>query len=297
MINNLFISNQAYLLDAIVGLKNIPSNSVDIVIADPPYNVGQNFGNNFDNLALDDYISWCNEWIAEALRVLKDTGTLYIYSSPEVSPYIFTAIETPNKRNLVWFYTNKNSPRNKFWQRSHETIIVIWKNDKRVFNTDLVREEYSQAFLKNAAGKKRKDTDGRFSKKGRTTLYTAHKQGALPRDVIRIPALAGGAGRAERFFYCKNCNDIFASMEKKNHDKHEIIIHPTQKPKALSEKLLTASKPPEDGVVVVPFVGTGVELYVAKTLGMIGYGFDINIDYVRMANILIGRGYPQNLKT
>jgi len=62
--------------------------------------------------------------------------------------------------------------------------------------------------LNGAAGKIRKGTLGRFSKEGKKTIYKAHEAGALPRDVIKVPALAGGAGMAERWFLCKTCNDV-----------------------------------------------------------------------------------------
>ena len=281
------------LLDATLGLRNLPREYSDIVLIDPPYNIGKDFGNNTCKVEIEEYVEWAQEWIHHSMRVLKPSGTTYIYGFSEILAHLFVTIDYPC-RWLVWHYTNKNSATNKFWQRSHESVLAIWKTDEnRIFNLDDVREPYTPTFLKNAAGKERKDTEGRFSSKGKTTIYKAHDKGALPRDVFKIPALAGGAGRVERFFYCKDCDNIFASMKKKEHDKHEIVTHPTQKPLELSTKLLLASKPPEDGIVVVPFAGTGGELYAAKSLGMTAYGFDINMDYVRMANLLIENGYPQ----
>ena len=67
--------------------------------------------------------------------------------------------------------------------------------DKPIFNRDHVREPYTETFIKNAAGKVRKSTVGRFSKGDKETIYNAHESGALPRDVIKIPAIAGGAGK------------------------------------------------------------------------------------------------------
>ena len=94
--------------------------------------------------------------------------------------------------------------------------------------------------MKNAAGKKRKPTKGRFSK-GKETVYKAHDKGALPRDVVKVSALAGGAGRKER------------------------VNHPTQKPLELCNKLISASMNIDgDTLVVVPFVGSGSECVAAK---------------------------------
>ena len=109
---------------------------------------------------------------------------------------------------MVWHYTNKAVPSLKFWQRSHESILCIWKEKKPQIRIDAVRENYTESFLKNAAGKVRKETYCRYSTKGKKTIYQAHPKGALPRDVLKVPALAGGAGYSERWFYCKDCNRL-----------------------------------------------------------------------------------------
>jgi site-specific DNA-methyltransferase (adenine-specific) len=197
------------------------------------------------------------------------------------------------KRWLVWHYTNKNSARAKFWQRSHESILVIWKSDRRIFNLDDVREPYTEAFVNNAAGRKRAGTKGRFTRKGQETTYIAHEKGALPRDVIKIPALAGGAGRSERFFLCKTCNALYALSKRQEHTGHEMAEHPTQKPKELCKRLILAAKPSWKGQLVVPFTGTGAEVLTGQELEMKVIGFDINPDYVQMANLLLQKGYPQ----
>jgi len=289
---NLFHPDKVYLLDVLHGLTNLPPQYANVIIFDPPYNIGKDFGNNFDNLDFTDYLEWADKWIKQGIRVLNDSGTMYIYGFSEILAHIFVRINLP-KRWLVWHYTNKNSPKNFFWQRSHESIIAVWKDtDKRIFNLDAVREPYTDVFLKNAAGKKRAATPGRFSHGNKKTIYTAHENGALPRDVIKVSALAGGAGRVERFFYCDTCENIFMLENKGDHKEHKIIEHPTQKPTELTKKLLLASKPSEGGKVVVPFAGTGSELYIAKKLGMEAIGFEINEDYYCMSNLLIQKGFP-----
>ena len=167
-------------------------------------------------------------------------------------------------RWIVWHYTNKTVPSLNFWQRTHESILCCYKN-KPVFNRDDVREPYTDTYLKNAAGKTRRATKGRFSNGEKETTYTAHEKGALPRDVIKISALAGGAGKKER------------------------VNHPTQKPLELCEKLVNASRNSEgDTMVVVPFAGSGSECVAAKKLGVKFVGFEINEEYVALANTRLG---------
>lgn len=267
--------------DTLFELQKLPDESCDIIIVDPPYNIGKDFGNNIDKRELSEYVAWCKKWINECIRVMKPSGTMFIYGFSEILAHI--SVEIPiNKRWLIWHYTNKNVASLNFWQRSHEAIICAWKS-KPIFNRDAIREPYTKEFLKGAVGKIRKGTIGRFNKNGIETVYKAHEGGALPRDVIKVPALAGGAGMVERWFLCKTCDDVFEPRELKKHEKHKIIQHPTQKPLELSKKLILSAMPKEQGIVLVPFVGSGSECVAAKILEQNYIGFELNSDYIRIA--------------
>ena len=151
--------------------------------------------------------------------------------------------------------------------------------DGPIFNVveeNLIRKDFKRSRRKS------RETIGRFSKNGQK-LFIKHEGGALPRDVTKIPALTGGAGMIERWFLCKTCDDVFEPRELKKHEKHEIIKHPTQKPLELSRKLILSAMPRKGGVVLVPFVGTGSECVAAKELGQSYIGFEINPDYIRIA--------------
>lgn len=273
--------NKIILGDAVKELRKLPDKSCDVIIIDPPYNIGKDFGNNNDKRELNEYVEWSKNWINEAIRIMKPTGTMFIYGFSEILAHL--SVEIPiKKRWLIWHYTNKNVASLNFWQRSHEAIICAWK-DKPIFNRDEVREPYTEGFLNGAAGKVRKGTLGRFSREGKETIYKAHKGGALPRDVIKAPALAGGAGMIERWFLCKTCDDVFEPQKLKEHLKHEVIKHPTQKPRDLTQKLIKSAMPKKDGVVLVPFVGSGSECVVAKKLGLSYLGFELNPDYIKIA--------------
>jgi site-specific DNA-methyltransferase (adenine-specific) len=122
-----------------------------------------------------------------------------------------------------------------------------------------VREPYTDGFVRGSAGKVRKATEGRFSKGDKETTYTAHEKGALPRDVIKCPALAGGAGKNER------------------------VNHPTQKPLELCRKLIKSCKQRrENGPVLIPFAGSGSECVAAGEEGLDWVGCEINPDYYKL---------------
>jgi site-specific DNA-methyltransferase (adenine-specific) len=283
--------NKVYTMDVLEGLKQLPDKSAQIIIIDPPYNIGKNFGNNKDKRNIEDYLIWADEWIKECTRVIKPNGTMFIYGFDEILAYLSVRIPL-HKRWLIWYYTNKNMPTVHFWQRSHESILCCWGEDK-VFNEDAIREPYTEGFLKGSAGRIRPGTIGRLSKNGKDTIYKAHPKGALPRDVLSIPSLAGGAGIAERWFICKTCDKVCSPKEASKHKGHIIEKHPTQKPLMLCNKLIQSAKQKE-GFVLVPFVGSGSECVSAKQNGLDYIGFDINPDYIRLTKARLDATDIQN---
>ena len=135
-------------IDVVEGVKELDDESIDIIIADPPYNIGKDFGNSKYDLNIQEYVKWSKGWINECLRVLKPNGTMFIYGFIEILSYLSVEIKE-TKRWLVCHYTNKNVPSLKFWQRSHESILLVHK-EKPIFNLDDVREPYTEKFLKNS---------------------------------------------------------------------------------------------------------------------------------------------------
>lgn len=247
--------------DCIIGLSRLPDKCAQVIIADPPYNIGKDFGNNSDKQELDKYLKWCDQWITQCLRVLKPDGTFFIYGFSEILAYIRVRLEC-NVRWLIWHYTNKNVPSLKFYQRSHESILCCWSPDVKYphFNLDKAREPYTEAYKNNMAGKVRKATVGRFSTGEKETLYSVHENGALPRDVIKVPALAGGAGKIER------------------------VDHPTQKPLELCLRLLKSTLQNKEDIVVIPFAGSGSECVACRKLGVPFVAYEINQKYVKVCN-------------
>ena len=248
-----------YEEDCIIGMSKLKDNIADIIICDPPYNIGKDFGNNSDKQSMNEYLEWCDKWINECIRILKPNGLMYIYGFSETLAYIRVRINI-NVRWIIWHYTNKVVPSLNFWQRTHESILCCYK-EKPNFNRDDVREPYTDKFLKNSVGKVRNSTKGRFSNGEKETIYKAHKNGALPRDVIKISTLAGGAGKKEK------------------------VNHPTQKPLELCIKLIKSCKNKDDNtLLVVPFVGSGSECIAGKKENINFIGFEINNDYIELSN-------------
>lgn len=269
--------------DIITTLKTLNKNyKFDVVIVDPPYNIGKNFGNNNDTMEMGEYIKWSKIWLDLCFDVLADNGLIYVYGFPEILARLAVEYPIEKQRILAWHYTNKTTPSSTFWQRSYESILCLWKNERPTLEIDQIREPYTDSYVK-CAGKERKDTKGRFGNK--TTVYNVNEGGALPRDVIKIPALAGGAGKVERHFMCKTCNNtLYTSSDLKKHQDHNILQHPTQKPMELTKKLILSRINGNNGRTLIPFAGSGSECVVAKGLGVEFLGIELNPEYVEYAN-------------
>lgn len=280
--NTIIVEDATKVLPKLIKTKK----QYNVIIADPPYNIGKDFGGNTEVMPIDNYVEWAKEWIKDCLQLLTDDGLLYLYGFPEIIARISVHFPIHEQRWLVWHYTNKTVPSLKFWQRSHETILCLWKpNTPRTdLEIDQIREPYTKSFLKNAAGKERKDTPSRYGSVGKTTIYNAHKKGALPRDVLKIPALAGGAGRSERWFLCKTCNSqIYPPANLSEHREHDIFKHPTQKPMELTRRLILSRINGNNGKVLIPFAGSGSECVVAQTLGVEFLGIEMNPEFTDFA--------------
>ena len=128
--------------DALEVLKKMDSESVDLLIADPPYNLNKDYGNKSDSRSFDEYIKFTETWTKEAVRVLKPTGTMYIFMGFRFISYLYQILEQKNKLNfanwICWYYTQGIGKKKGFSPR-HDDILMFTKTDKYTFNLDDVR--------------------------------------------------------------------------------------------------------------------------------------------------------------
>ena len=134
--------NEIYLGDCIELLKDMESGSVDLVFADPPFNIGYAYNTYKDNLPYEDYKIWSKKWIEECVRVLKPTGSMYVAIGDEYAAELNILLKNSNLhfRNwIVWYYTFGQNCRKKF-SRTHTHIHYFTKNAKEfTFNVDDIR--------------------------------------------------------------------------------------------------------------------------------------------------------------
>lgn len=128
--------------DALVELKKLPNFSVDLIVADPPYNLGKDYGKTKDNLEKKEYLEFSKEWLSECNRLLKPNGTIYIFMGIRFISYIYQILEDDlglDFQNwVVWHYTQGLGKKKGFSSR-HDDILVFSKGNSPKFNLDDIR--------------------------------------------------------------------------------------------------------------------------------------------------------------
>ena len=129
--------------NAIDELKKVPSQSIRLIVTDPPYNLNKDYGNNRDKLEFEDYLTFSREWLTEAKRVLTDDGTIYVFMGMRYISYIYSILEQELGMTfnswITWFYT-QGIGKTKGFSPRHDDILMFTKHPKKfVFNLDEIR--------------------------------------------------------------------------------------------------------------------------------------------------------------
>ena len=155
--------NRVYQLDAIEGLKMIPDKSVNLIISDPPY-----FGvvkDKWDNQwkTEEEYLKWCNEWLSECKRVLKDDGSIYIWG---MFPVFHSLIHIAKQyfiplQESIWYKPNGRPVGGKKKFRTLTENCATFVNDPNnyTFNADDVREPYKDDYETILKKRNKKDIE------------------------------------------------------------------------------------------------------------------------------------------
>ncbi|GAI17423.1 unnamed protein product, partial [marine sediment metagenome] len=131
--------------DCIEELKKISDGSMDLIITDPPFNIGKDYGKYKDKLSKEKYIEWCKEWLIECIRVLKERGTLYLFNYPENNAYLMPFLDKrlTFKRWMTWHYpTNTGVSPTNFTRTQHSILFYIKGEKPKVFNKEEIAVPY-----------------------------------------------------------------------------------------------------------------------------------------------------------
>lgn len=128
--------------DAIEEMSRLPAGCTDLVIADPPYNLGKDYGTTRDMKAWKEYQSFTRDWLAQAVRLLKPTGSIYVFMGVRFISKLFALLEDDFFLNfngwITWHYT-QGMGRKKGFSPRHEDVLYFTKSNRFTFNLDDIR--------------------------------------------------------------------------------------------------------------------------------------------------------------
>ncbi len=136
------IEQKIILGDAITEMQKLDSETFDLIIADPPYNLGKDYGNNHDIKGFEEYLTFSKDWIKEARRLLKHNGTIYVFIGFRFISYLYDLLDREFNMFfnswIVWHYTQGIGKTRGFSPR-HDDILMFTKSKDFIFNLDDIR--------------------------------------------------------------------------------------------------------------------------------------------------------------
>ena len=244
------ILGQTICQDLSEAIKFLPSEFVDLLIIDPPYNLDKSFNKTtFKSQSNDEYASWVDSWLSPLRRVLKKTASIYICADWRSSSAVQkVAQEHFLVQNRITWEREKGRGSLTNWKNCSEDIWFFTVSRNYTFNVDAVK-------LKRRVIAPYTDDNGQ------------------PRDWEKTEN--GG-------FRMTHPSNLWTDLSVPFWSMPENTDHPTQKPEKLIAKLMLASSQ-EGDVILDPFLGSGTTSVVAKKLGRRFLGIEIDEFFCCMA--------------
>ena len=241
--------NQILQGDCLELFAKIPSESVDCVFADPPFNLKKKYNSHKDKLAQDEYLHWCEAWINECLRVLKPSGFIFLHNIPKWLTF-YAAFLNQKAVFRHWIsWEAMTAPMGKTLQPAHYGILFYSKGEDR----------------------------GKFRE-----IRYPHKR---DRKGVLMKDYGGKKGILHPFGPL--CSDVWTDIHRIRHAKYR-DEHPCQLPIHLLERIILMASD-EGDIVLDPFLGTGTSALAAKRLGRAFIGFEKDEQYCQIARQKVQR--------
>lgn len=236
-------------------VDHISSGSVDLIITDPPYNKGLNYGVFKDNMKDKEYLDYISTRIEKSINVLKSTGSLYIMTYPEIAAELYMLLKNKVKfrRWITWHYPTNIGHSRKNFTRSQRTILFYTKGDDYTFNRNEALAPYKNKTDRRVRQLIKNGSAGRMVY---DTIYNEDMGQSKLDDILRFNLL-------------------------KNVSKDREDGHPCQLPLNLLKLLIKVSSN-ENEMVLDPFAGTFTTSLAAAECNRSSIGVDLNVKYVKL---------------
>src|SRR4051812_43569355 len=256
--------------DCLERFGDVEDASIDLVFADPPFNIGYDYDLYDDRRDAGQYLDWTRRWAREVVRVLRPTGTFWLAIGDEYAAELKVLFHRELGLSLrswvIWYYTFGVHCIRKF-SRSHAHLFYFVKDPKRfTFNDQSIRVPSARQLVYFDA--------------------RANPEGRLPDDtwILRPQDVPDGfAPEGDTWYLPRVCGTF----------KERAGWHGCQMPEQLLGRIIRACSHPGE-VVLDPFAGSGTTLAVAKKLGRKYLGFELSPDYAaqiraRLDSVRVGQ--------
>jgi SOS regulatory protein LexA len=276
--------------DALEELKKMPSHSVDLIIADPPYWKVINEKWDYQWRTENDYIYWCKQWIKEIARVVKKTGSFYLFGYFRTLAYLMPEIERENFSLRQQIIINKGiksvsgraTKNYKMFPNVTESILFFAYNHQPEIKQFLLEKNKVKKLTSKEINEQMhvKSNGG-----GLWSLYTGDNilaQIPTKEQWEKLEKILGFKKPYSEVNFIFNAQmgftDVWDDINFYKEERH----HPTQKPLMLIERLIKASS--NEGMIVLdPFVGAGSTALACANLKRNYIGIDLDETYVKIS--------------
>ena len=261
-------TNRLHQGDCLDYFAQLQAGTIDLVFADPPFNIGYSYDVYDDRQKAEQYLDWSRRWCAEVVRVLKPAGTFWLAIGDEYAAELKVIAQRElglTCRNwVIWYYTFGVHCQRKF-SRSHAHLFYFVKDaDHFTFNADAIRVPSARQLVY---------ADARADSRGR-----------LPDDtwILRPQDLPEGFGAEEDTWYFPRVCGTF---------KERAGWHGCQMPEQLLGRIIRACSHPGE-LVLDPFAGSGTTLVTAKKLERQWLGFELSPQYAGQVQARLDAAAP-----
>lgn len=280
------MTNKIYNLDCIEGMKKLPDQSIDLIIADPPYFKTINEEWDFKWRLEEDYYKWSKEWIAEVARVSKPTACFYLFGyfrtlcgmTDIITKFNFELRQQIIVSKGMRSISGRKTSTYKMFPTTTESILFFNYNNKPWIKQFLKERQKVMGFTAKEINERLKvKTNGG----GVWSLYTGDNILAqVPTKEMweRLQKVLDFKKDYSEITYIYNPQMGYTDIWDDIDFYKEKRLHPTQKPEQLIERLIKASS--NEGMTVLdPFMGSGTTAVVSKKLKRNFIGFEIDKKY------------------
>lgn len=273
--------NQIICGDSVKVLNDQPEGWVDLVFADPPFNIGYLYHNYDDQKDVNEYVDWSETWMRAVYRALKPNGSFYLAIGDEFAADLCSVARRKigfHMRNwIIWHYTFGQQTKKKF-AKSHTHILYFTKEKPDPGMTNLT---FNADAIRVASARQTTYNDRRANSKGK-----------LPDDTWFLRPQETNPDA----YFEPGCDTWYESRVCGTFKERE-GWHGCQMPIGVLNRIILASSNPND-VVLDPFNGSGTTAVSAALLGRKYVGIDQSAEYVgytqkRLAHALNGKSHPQ----